>query len=183
MIERGKPSRQQRREEERARKKTKARRKCGPCTACCFSFAVTLDDGRKPACEACKHLSTRGCGIYLKRPTECSKFECLWRSGFFDEDMRPDLVNAIFTIRYKHADGWRVFRMVPVRESEQSPKASQLIQWLIDDGHVVMVETLADLSRRKKLDEQAEVSLLYHARPGHPVFLMEKLPPTGGDGW
>lgn len=182
MVEIGRSSRQQRRDEERERAKTKARRQCGPCTACCFTFAVTLDDGPKPACEVCKHLSTRGCGIYQKRPTECRKFECLWRSGFFNEEMRPDLVNAIFTIRYMHADGWRIFRQVPAYEGEQMAKVSQLIQWLIDDRHVVMVETLADLRNRRDIGDSAIVPVRYLAVPGHPVFQMETLPIMGEDG-
>jgi Fe-S-cluster containining protein len=176
MIESGGPSRKQRREEERERAKTKARRQCGPCTACCFSFAVTLDDGPKPACEVCKHLSARGCGIYHKRPTECRTFECMWRSGFFNEEMRPDLVNAIFAITYKHADGWWIFRLRPAYEGEQSPKVSQLVQRIMDDRHVVLVESLEELRNRRDLGDSAIVPIRYFAVPGHPVFQMETLP-------
>jgi hypothetical protein len=66
-------------------------RACGSCTACCTQVPVALPDEHKPANVRCKHLRSKGCGIYANRPRPCVAWSCRW---LFDEDTaelrRPD---------------------------------------------------------------------------------------------
>ena len=72
-------------------------RHCGACTECCSALAVA--ELEKPLWEPCKHLCPKGCGIYERKPDECTKFECFWLRGFFGGDEhRPDRLGLIFAI-------------------------------------------------------------------------------------
>lgn len=66
-------------------------RKCGSCTACCTQVPVVLPDEHKPANVRCKHLCSKGCRIYARRPDPCQVWSCRW---LFDADTaglrRPD---------------------------------------------------------------------------------------------
>jgi hypothetical protein len=67
-------------------------RSCGSCKACCTQIPVELHGGeRKPAGVRCKHLVSKGCGIYARRPDPCRYWSCRW---LFDDDTsamrRPD---------------------------------------------------------------------------------------------
>ena len=69
-------------------------RKCGACQFCCIAVPVELRDGHKPANVRCKHLRSKGCGIYELRPRPCQAWSCKW---LFDESTvvpgirRPDI--------------------------------------------------------------------------------------------
>ena len=67
-------------------------RNCGACKACCTLVPVQLREGHKPANVRCRHLTSRGCGIYAKRPRPCQAWSCRW---LMDPDTaairRPDL--------------------------------------------------------------------------------------------
>lgn len=64
---------------------------CGPCTECCTHIKVEALD--KPAGVACKHLCSKGCGIYSQRPSECKAYVCGWLEGYAP---RPDACGIIF---------------------------------------------------------------------------------------
>ena len=72
-------------------------RKCGECTACCFTFAN--EHFKKPECTWC-HLAVKkkGCKEYETRPQECRYFFCTWLQGAFTEKDRPDKVGVVFDI-------------------------------------------------------------------------------------
>jgi hypothetical protein len=53
-------------------------RNCGTCRSCCVQVPVLLDDEHKPANTRCKHLCSRGCGIYDNRPRPCVAWSCMW---------------------------------------------------------------------------------------------------------
>ena len=59
---------------------------------CCTLVPVQLADEHKPANVRCKHLTSRGCGIYARRPEPCEAWSCKW---LFDDTTaglrRPDL--------------------------------------------------------------------------------------------
>ena len=67
-------------------------RQCGSCKMCCTLVPVQLADEHKPANVRCKHLNSRGCGIYARRPAPCQAWSCKW---LFDDTTaglrRPDL--------------------------------------------------------------------------------------------
>ena len=66
-------------------------RSCGSCTACCTRIAVDLDDGYKPQEERCKHLCSKGCSIYKRRPRACAAWSCRWLFDPLTAGMRrPD---------------------------------------------------------------------------------------------
>lgn len=72
-------------------------RKCGECTACCFTFAN--EQLQKPQSCWCSHATKKGgCSIYPARPTECRNFFCDWLQGNFDERDRPDKVGVVFDV-------------------------------------------------------------------------------------
>lgn len=66
-------------------------RSCGTCTSCCTLVPVELGDEDKPSNVRCKHVCSRGCGIYAARPDPCRYWSCRW---LFDdataELRRPD---------------------------------------------------------------------------------------------
>ena len=71
-------------------------RSCGSCKACCTQVPVDLGDELKAANVPCKHLCSRGCSIYARRPQPCRYWSCRW---LFDEKTaalrRPDLSGYI----------------------------------------------------------------------------------------
>lgn len=74
-------------------------RSCGQCTVCCTELEIKegLDiDG--PIGTSCRELSSRGCGVYSKRPGICKSWECLWLAGWGTEDDRPDRRGALVYI-------------------------------------------------------------------------------------
>lgn len=72
-------------------------RSCGPCTACCTVQGVREGlESPKPPGVPCPHLCEKGCGIYKKRPDECSTYRCLWLQGFGELWDRPDLSGVVF---------------------------------------------------------------------------------------
>lgn len=80
--------------------KTKAKRQCGNCTACCTVIGVSAL--HKPAGQTCDHCvvhkTTRkdpGCLIYDNRPKECQDYHCLWVLGMGKPKHRPDRIGAI----------------------------------------------------------------------------------------
>jgi hypothetical protein len=67
-------------------------RSCSTCTACCTQVPVVLSPWEhKPANVRCKHLCSKGCRIYARRPDPCQVWSCRW---LFDADTaelrRPD---------------------------------------------------------------------------------------------
>lgn len=70
-------------------------RDCGACNACCTVLAVRLLE--KSAHQRCAHLSsTRGCGIYDRRPMACVDYRCAWLDGNFGgRPHRPDRLGVI----------------------------------------------------------------------------------------
>lgn len=68
-------------------------RSCGACKACCTLVPVQLGLAEwKPHNVRCRHLTSRGCGIYATRPRPCVVWSCRW---LMDPDTaairRPDL--------------------------------------------------------------------------------------------
>jgi hypothetical protein len=66
-------------------------RSCGTCHECCTRVPVELDDGYKAANVRCRHLKSRGCGIYEQRPRPCQYWSCRWLFDPTTSDLRrPD---------------------------------------------------------------------------------------------
>ena len=66
-------------------------RQCGSCKLCCVLVPVELDDEKKPANTRCKHLCSKGCGIYERRPAPCRWWSCKWLFDASTADLRrPD---------------------------------------------------------------------------------------------
>jgi hypothetical protein len=76
----------------------RARRECGPCTACCTILGVA--ELHKPVYVTCQHVCEQGCSIYNARPQTCRDWSCDWKNGFVPgEDRRPDKLGIIFDLR------------------------------------------------------------------------------------
>lgn len=70
---------------------------CGPCSLCCKVYDVPWLDKPKPEGKWCHHCSPgRGCAIWLKRPSGCADFHCLWRlDPQMGPEWRPDVAKFI----------------------------------------------------------------------------------------
>lgn len=69
------------------------KRECGECNACCFLFVVHDESFNEisDASDWCKHCEKGvGCKIYESRPPACRNYSCVWKSGAFGENHRPD---------------------------------------------------------------------------------------------
>lgn len=75
-------------------------RECGTCYACCVF--LDIEELKKKGGRPCKHLHhrdvTKRCAIYDKRPHACSDYHCMWMTGCFTDDMRPDHCGLLGTI-------------------------------------------------------------------------------------
>ena len=85
-------------------------RSCGECTKCCEGYLhsesdLVMKDGRafKLGGSACPILQIgKGCGEYENRPQNpCRGFQCEWLRlpDVYPEEMRPDKVQAIFSLQ------------------------------------------------------------------------------------
>jgi Fe-S-cluster containining protein len=82
-------------------------RECGTCYACCQWLGI--DELKKYSGQACKHLDgsvdpAKRCTIYAKRPPACSGYECMWRSGYGPEKLKPSESGILMT-GYNREDG------------------------------------------------------------------------------
>lgn len=98
-----------------------AAKDCGACSLCCKLLAVEATDSLRG--EWCRHCSPQSrCGIYEKRPTMCSQFECGWleSQGRVGEglsaELRPDKCHAVLM---PMGDG----RMLTVHVDTSQPEA------------------------------------------------------------
>jgi Pyruvate/2-oxoacid:ferredoxin oxidoreductase delta subunit len=67
-------------------------RSCGACKLCCTLVPAELADGWKPHNVRCKHVRSRGCGIYASRPRPCQAWSCKWLIDASTAGLRrPDL--------------------------------------------------------------------------------------------
>ena len=72
-------------------------RPCAECDACCVTLGITDPAISKPPGVACRHLSSRGCGIYEGRPATCREFQCLWKArDLVPAELRPDRLGVMF---------------------------------------------------------------------------------------
>lgn len=72
------------------------RRQCGGCTLCCKLVGVESKQLNKAAGVWCEHCNKAvGCDIYPDRPSPCRKFECLWLTGHWPEQWRPDKTRVV----------------------------------------------------------------------------------------
>lgn len=115
----------------------RATRRCGKCTLCCKTVAVT--PLKKPTGSWCRHACGDGCSIYPTRIAECRGFRCLWLDGCFDETDRPDHLEVVF-FEESIADGQNI---IVVSESypgaAASPRVKELIGKLLESGIEVVV--------------------------------------------
>ena len=75
-------------------------RECGSCYACCVWLGI--EELGKYTGQVCKHLSggadpSKRCSIYPTRPTACSGYECMWRSGWGVDNLRPSECGILIT--------------------------------------------------------------------------------------
>ena len=65
-------------------------RECGDCNLCCKLPRI---DNFKGEYEWCKHCDVGvGCKIYESRPKICKDFQCMWKAGKIEEDLKPNKV-------------------------------------------------------------------------------------------
>lgn len=81
-------------------------RPCNGCSVCCVMPGIdpsVILPGEirieKPACVACPHINSKGCGIYSNRPEICKGYMCLWSIGFIPEEHHPEEVGVCWTIQ------------------------------------------------------------------------------------
>lgn len=87
-------------DEEPTEAEPKLDRECGTCYACCVWLDITElhKKGGRP-CKFLKHQKpTERCSIYKKRPVACSGYHCMWLTGCFGSDMRPDISGLLATM-------------------------------------------------------------------------------------
>lgn len=72
---------------------------CGDCTACCTIMRVGALNKRDYT--PCQHICSKGCAIYSEKPSECSTWQCAWKSDWIDGDerRRPDNLGVMFEYR------------------------------------------------------------------------------------
>lgn len=73
------------------------KRTCGECQACCEVVGVHEFD--KPIYTKCQHQCKNGCDIYSSRPESCQTYQCIWLTGFFDVEERPDKLGLVLDLR------------------------------------------------------------------------------------
>ena len=82
-------------------------RQCETCTACCEGWINAKVKGKKlRPYKACKHCTSKGCGIYLSRPARpCRSFKCGWlkQPSPLPDHMRPNECGAIIVFDRKWA--------------------------------------------------------------------------------
>ena len=78
-------------------------RSCGSCTLCCKVLGI--DEIKKPRNEWCPHCEkSKGCKIYLERPSECRNFECLWlRMEQVPEALKPQKCKVVLSAEFEGA--------------------------------------------------------------------------------
>ena len=67
---------------------------CGSCQVCCSVLKVTEID--KAPATGCKYQCKSGCSIYKSRPGSCKTFNCMWLSGNWPIELRPDKSKFMF---------------------------------------------------------------------------------------
>ena len=71
-------------------------RDCAACKACGTIVPVELPEGNKPANTRCRHLCSKGCRIYVRRPEPCRMWSCRWLFDPMATGLRrPDLSGYI----------------------------------------------------------------------------------------
>lgn len=72
---------------------------CGNCTACCEGWLIGNSYGNNfyPG-KACVFLCDKNCTIYSNRPTVCSKYQCAWSQGLFEDWLKPTESNVIISV-------------------------------------------------------------------------------------
>ena len=75
-------------------------RKCGSCTACCTWLGI--EELKNFTGQKCKYLrgpayAHKRCGIYINRPSACSEYECLWKSGWGLAEWQPHKSGILLT--------------------------------------------------------------------------------------
>ena len=75
-----------------------AGRECGSCTLCCKVYKIHEID--KAAGKWCKHCTPgKGCAIHDALPSQCSAFNCLWRTKeALPPYWKPDQSKMVITI-------------------------------------------------------------------------------------
>jgi hypothetical protein len=73
-------------------------RECGSCTLCCKVYNIPEID--KAAGKWCKHCTPgKGCAIHDALPSQCSKFNCLWRTmEALPPHWKPEQSKMVITI-------------------------------------------------------------------------------------
>jgi hypothetical protein len=94
-------------------------RQCFTCTACCEGWLNAKIRGvRLRPYKACKFCTSKGCGIYKKRPDRpCKSFKCGWlkEPSSLPVHMKPNVCGAIILFDRKWA-GMPVTFAIPVGE-------------------------------------------------------------------
>jgi hypothetical protein len=71
-------------------------RNCGACKLCCTLVPVRAPELNKDGGVRCKHLYSKGCSIYARRPKPCAVWSCRWLFDPLTADLRrPDLSGYI----------------------------------------------------------------------------------------
>lgn len=125
------------------------KRKCGECAACCTVLGIE-EIGKPPnaACPNMKSCGTNRCKVHQTPalPSVCSGYLCMWLTGNFTADDRPDKIGVIFD--GNEVDGYYILSAREVwAGAASSPRAKELIDKLAR-GTVVIVIQHASETRR-----------------------------------
>ncbi len=118
---------------------------CDGCVACCVLMGV--EDLKKPAGVACRHLAGAGCGIYGDRPSSCAAFVCLWlwtqRSPApLGPEERPDRSGVILVVA---KDGQLSAHVDPARpDAWKGGRIGSILRRELDEGRPILISVGED---------------------------------------
>jgi hypothetical protein len=157
-------------------------RRCGGCTACCFTHAVAAL--KKRIGEWCPHCEVSvGCHIYLSRPEQCAQFSCLWiQGGWGDEDDRPDRLKVVVG-GIAVTVGARRIRVVQFIETEAGAidrdRARSLIEMFRAKGFGICIARLLPSGKYSDADYEIPADLLSRSELEPFKEALAKLDPFG----
>jgi hypothetical protein len=144
-------------------------RKCGECTACCFTFANQELD-KPQSCWCPKVAKKAGCSIYPDRPKECKWFFCDWLQGNYDEKDRPDKVGIVIdaepnanlmlcsVFNFEPQTGFPMLRCTQLRpNSAWQPRAREILLRRSFDWPITV----------RGFRNDPDVDLMYHGKTYH----------------
>ncbi len=150
-------------------------RACGSCTLCCKSMEIPVFGVVKTRGVWCSYACSSGCRTYATRPEVCREFTCLWLSGAFDDEHRPDKTGLVMV---PAGDG-----SMPVHVTDPLTKREH-IALIAHEGQPGMHERAAAKAFIRALTQRGFVVQVAGTHHMHTVFypsgFVRPVPPNEG---